>query len=131
MIGLDTNVIVRFLLKDYPQQWKSSDDLIQACEKKQESVFISNIVLCELVWVLQRSYRYPKAMIVTVLENIVFERGFEFENRELVNEALEAFRNSKVDFSDCLIGIIHRHHGCRKTYSFDSATHALSYFEKP
>lgn len=116
MIGLDTNVLVRYLTRDDKQQWQQAADLIQ----QNQPCFIANIVLCELVWVLRgASYRFQKEEIVNVLEAMLHSAAFEFENRSTVAQALHRYKQGKADFSDYLIGAVSRQAGCTETASFD------------
>lgn len=116
MIGLDTNVLVRYLTGDDEQQWQRAADLIQ----QNQPCFIANIVLCELVWVLKgANYRFQKEEIVKALEAMLHSAAFEFENRSTVDQALQGYKQGKADFSDYLIGAVSRQAGCTETASFD------------
>lgn len=116
MIGLDTNVLVRYLTRDDEQQWQQAVTIIQ----QNQPCFITNIVLCELVWVLKgANYGLRKDEIINVLEAILHSAAFEFENRSTVDQALQRYKQGKADFSDYLIGAISRQAGCTETVSFD------------
>jgi len=116
MIGLDTNILVRYLTRDDEQQWRQAADLIQ----QNQPCFIANIVLCELVWVLRgANYRFQKEEIISVLETMLHSAAFEFENRSTVAQALQRYKQGKADFSDYLIGAASRQAGCTETVSFD------------
>ena len=116
MIGLDTNILVRYLTRDDEQQWEQAVEIIQ----HNQPCFIANIVLCELVWVLRGvSYGLHKDEIVKALEAILHSSAFEFESRAVVDHALQQYKQGKADFSDYLIGAISRQAGCIETVSFD------------
>lgn len=116
MIGLDTNVLIRYLTKDELDQWKEASKIIQ----ENQPCFISNIVLCEVVWVLRgRPYQFGKDEIVAILEMMVQSSGFEFENRSVVYQALQRTKQGQADFSDYLIGAIAQQAGCTETVTFD------------
>ncbi|MEO0348833.1 MAG: type II toxin-antitoxin system VapC family toxin [Cyanobacteria bacterium P01_A01_bin.15] len=116
MIGLDTNILVRYLTRDDEPQWRQAADLIQ----QNQPCFITNTVLCELVWVLRgASYRFQKEEIIQVLEAMFHSDAFEFENRSTVDQALQRYKQGKADFSDYLIGAVSRQAGCTETASFD------------
>ncbi|MCD2449351.1 PIN domain-containing protein [Methylicorpusculum oleiharenae] len=68
MIGLDTNVIVRYLVQDDEQQSKLATDLIEEQCSTETRLFINEITLCEIVWVLKRAYGYDKAVILDILQ---------------------------------------------------------------
>lgn len=117
MIGLDTNILVRYLSRDDEQQWQQAVTVIQ----QNQPCFITNIVLCELVWVLRgASYGFRKDEIINVLEAMLHSAAFEYENRSTVDQALQRYKQGKADFSDYLIGAVSRQTGCTEIVSFDS-----------
>lgn len=116
MIGIDTNILIRYLTKDDPEQWKLAVQIIQ----NNQPCFVSNIVLCEVVWVLTRqSYQFNKEQILNVLEMMLQSSGFEFENRSVVYQAIQRTKQGSADFSDYLIGAIAQQAGCNETVTFD------------
>ncbi len=117
MIGLDTNILVRYLTQDDEQQWQQAVKLIQ----QNQPCFIANIVLCELVWVLRGgNYGFSKDEIIHSIEAMLHSAAFEFESRSTVDQALQHYKQGRADFSDYLIGVIARQAGCTETVSFDS-----------
>ena len=116
MIGLDTNVVVRYLTRDDEAQWQKAVEVID----QSESCFIGNVVLCEIVWVLRgKPYQYPKAEIIQTLELMLQSPKFEFENRSIIYQAIALSKKRKADFADYLIGSVNHHHGCIHTVTFD------------
>ena len=116
MIGLDTNILVRYLTQDDERQWQQASALIQ----HSHPCFIANIVLCELVWVLRgTNYGFRKDEIINTLAAMLHSTAFEFENRSTVDQALQRYKQGKADFSDYLIGATSRRAGCVETASFD------------
>ena len=116
MIGLDTNVLIRYLTRDDLDQWEQASQIIQ----ENQPCFISNVVLCEVVWVLRgRPYQIGKDEIIVIMEMMVQSSGFEFENRSVVYQALQRTKQGRADFSDYLIGAIARQIGCTETITFD------------
>lgn len=116
MIGLDTNILVRYLTKDDEQQWQQAVALIQ----QNQLCFVANIVLCELIWVLKgANYGFRKDEIIKTLEAMLHSSAFEFESRSTVDQALQRYRQGQADFSDYLIGAISHQIGCTETVSFD------------
>lgn len=115
MIGLDTNVLVRYLTRDDEQQWQQAVKLIEG-----EECFITNVVVCELLWVLKgKPYQFGKDEILKAVEAMLQSTTFEFENRSAVYQALQRTRQGSGDFSDYLIGAIARQHDCLETATFD------------
>ena len=116
MIGLDTNVLVRYLTRDDESQWQQACLVIES----GQLCFIANIVLCELVWVLRGNpYKFDKQEILNTLEIMLQSPTFEFENRSVVYQALQRAKQGRADFSDYIIGAIATHAGCQETVSFD------------
>ncbi|MBW4476089.1 MAG: type II toxin-antitoxin system VapC family toxin [Tolypothrix brevis GSE-NOS-MK-07-07A] len=116
MIGVDTNILVRYLTKDDEPQWQKAVEIIEGGEQ----CFIANIVLCELVWVLRgKPYEFSRAEIGKTIEMMLQCPVFELENSSLVYQALHRFQQGKADFSDYLIGAIAQQLGCSKTVTFD------------
>ncbi|MCU0536095.1 MAG: type II toxin-antitoxin system VapC family toxin [Hydrococcus sp. Prado102] len=116
MLGLDTNVLIRYLTRDDEHQWMQAVKLIQ----KEERCFVTNIVLCEIVWVLRgKPYHFNKDEILTTLETMLQSPIFEFENRSVVYQALQRTKQGRADFSDYLIGALAHQAGCSQTVTFD------------
>ena len=116
MIGLDTNVLVRYLTKDDEAQWKQAEEIISHAE----SCFISNIVLCELVWVLRgKPYKYSQSEILRIIELLLQSSKLNFANRTVIYQALRLNKLGKADFADYLIGAVNHSHECDLTVTFD------------
>lgn len=121
MIGIDTNILVRYLTQDDVEQAKVVEQLFNRYAKTPQSVFINNIVLCELIWVLERGYKYSKENITMVIKHLLSTKEFNFENQQLLWLALNQYNSKKLDFSDALIGEINKNSGCINTLTFDKA----------
>lgn len=117
VIGLDTNVLVRYVTGDDLLQWQLAAEVIEA---EGQLCFLSNIVLCEFVWVLRgKPYQFTRQQISDTLETMFLSSTFEFEDRSAIYQALQRMKGGKADFSDYLIGTIAHQAGCSTTYSFD------------
>ncbi len=119
MIGLDTNVLVRYLTQDDPAQSRKADALIADTVARGERCVIDTVVLCELIWVLRDAYRTPKADLMTTLDRILATQQFHITEKDRVREACEAYRVGRADFADYLIGTANRDAGCSETATFD------------
>ena len=104
MIGLDTNVLVRYLTQDDAAQARKADAVINDAVARRERCVIGPVVLCELVWVLREAYDTPKDQLLTTLERILATQQFEIVEKDRMREAFEAFRTGRADFADCVIG---------------------------
>lgn len=119
MIGLDTNVLIRYLTHDDPVQAARAARLIDHAEPA--GLFLSSIVLCEMVWVLESGYRYDRSDIAATIEQILRTTQFEFEDKELLWAALTDYQLEKGDFSDYVVARSAQSSGCQHTATFDRA----------
>ena len=124
MIGLDTNVLVRYLTQDDPDQALLATQLIETRLSDKEPGFISLVVLVELYWVLERLYGARPAEIVDTIADMLDVTQLQFQERETVQSALEDWRlrkTSKAQLPDVLIAQLARKFGCTQVVSFDKA----------
>lgn len=121
MIGLDTNVLVRYLAQDDKAQSALATKLIEQTLTVSKPGFISAISLIEVVWVLEGCYGSTKDEIVDIVERLLRVKQLLVEDTEVVWQAVRLFRNGKADFADCLIERSGSAHGCDHTVSFDKA----------
>lgn len=118
MIGLDTNILVRYLTHDDPLQTVAAQRIVQSFSPA-EAGFVSLVVIVELIWVLQAVYGFEKNEIERVVEALLRSKDLVIEQAESVSQALRAFRSSRADFSDCLIERIGHAAKCLYTLTFD------------
>ena len=128
MIGIDTNVLARYIVQDDPVQSEAAVRLIEGRCTAHSPGYVGVPVLMELVWVLTAAYRYEKSVVASVLHQILRTTEFVVENRETTWSALREFEAGAADFADCLIA--HRNHarGCTRTYTFDRRAARGRYF---
>ena len=120
MIGIDTNILVRYLTNDDLGQCKKISEFFAKYKNTPRSIFINNIVICETVWVLDRGYKYSKEIIVNTLKLICRTPEFAFENHNLIMQSIIEYENNNaIDLSDIIISIFNKNIGCRATVSFD------------
>lgn len=130
MIAVDTNILVRYITNDDEEQAILATKLLDKYKGQEKSIFINNIVLCELIWVLLRGYKYKKSEIVRTLKLLLTSIEFEFENQELSLRATFEYEKADADFSDILIGITNHHLECTPTFSFDKNALKSKYFQE-
>ncbi len=128
MIGLDTNILVRYFAQDEPRQSAAARDLIDNKLSRENPGHITVIVLVEFAWVLKRLYGGKRGEIVEAIEGLLSASTISIESKRLVRSALRAFAASKADFSDCLIVQINSDAGCELTYTFDQNASKLDGF---
>lgn len=119
MIGLDTNVLVRYVVQDDPEQADAATRLIENGCTPEEPAYISSVVLAELAWVLRGPYRYRKPLVADVLRQILRTVEFIVEEPAIAWAALAEFESGAADFADCWIGHCNHARGCVLTYTFD------------
>ena len=127
MLGLDTNVLVRYLVRDNEAQFERARRLIRRTAAA-EGVFVSLLVLQETEWVLRSRYDLSKAEIIETISALLDTTEVRFEDEPTIEETLFLWKDSVVDFSDCLIGTRNRRLGCRATATFDARAAALAAF---
>ncbi len=118
MIGLDTNVLVRYIAQDDAKQSARATTLINSLSSENPG-FITLVALVELVWVMKSCYNATKEEIVAILETLMRTQELVVENAETAIRALTVFSGSKADFSDCLIERSAQKAGCEYTVTFD------------
>jgi len=103
MITLDTNLLVRYITQDDAAQSAVATGVIEDRCTPDAPGWIPLVVLCELVWVLTRAYRYDKALIVDVLDRLLATSDLRVEQEDVARAALAAWRDSGADFADHVI----------------------------
>jgi len=119
MIGLDTNVIVRYLTQDDKKQSLVASNFIENNLNEKNMGFITLITLVEVTWVLESCYNQKKADLEAVIESLLTIKQILVESTDVVYLALRKFREGKADFSDALILTVSEEAGCDKIVSFD------------
>jgi predicted nucleic-acid-binding protein len=119
--ALDSNVLLRYLIADDARQAAIAEGIIEKCRQADEPLFIPVLVLCETIWVLERTYRQSRAQITDVVESLLLTDLFRFEHDRIVRRAFDRFRETRADFPDYLIGEIAAAAGCRDIVTFDKA----------
>ncbi len=118
MIAIDTNVLVRFLVRDNLEQAESARALLDTLTP-EEPGFICREVLLEVVWVLERSYRLSRAQIANVLQGLLTSDDFVIESSTSVSTILDTYRNGRDGFSDLMILAATGNAGANPLYTFD------------
>jgi predicted nucleic-acid-binding protein len=128
MLGIDTNVLIRFLVRDDEAQFQRARRLIKRKVGAQEKVLISLMVLLETEWVLRSRYGLQKGHIIDAISGLLDATELEIEDEPAVEEALYLWKDSTADLADCSIGAHHRRLGCRVTATFDARAVKLTGF---
>lgn len=119
MIGLDTNILVRFLVEDDLAQTERAQAILRRAIESDDPCYVSDIVLCELVWVLERSYKIKRPAIGATLSRLIRARHLSFASVERLSRTLESYTSGRGDFADYLIRETSREAGCEAVATFD------------
>jgi predicted nucleic-acid-binding protein len=128
MLGVDTNILVRFLVRDEEAQFERARKLIKREVAAGGCVFVSQLVLLETEWVLRSRYSLQKNQIIAAISGLLDAADVQFEDEPAVEEALFVWKDATADFADCLIGARNRRLGCRATATFDAKASRLPGF---
>jgi predicted nucleic-acid-binding protein len=128
VLGIDTNVLVRFLVRDDQTQFEKARKLLKREVSNGRRVFINQLVLLETEWVLRSRYGLAKTLMLDTISRLLDAPDIQLEDEPAVEEALFIWRDANADFADCLIGARNRRLGCRATVTFDTKASKLSGF---
>ena len=118
--GIDTNVLVRYLVQDDPGQSALATRFIEEELSADNKGYIASVTLCETLWVLARAYKQPKKTLLKVIRAILEAEVFEVENRDCAWRAYFDFDEGEADYSAFLIGEICKAKGATAVVTFDS-----------
>lgn len=119
MISLDTNVVVRLLVRDDAAQTAKARALVERALDGGKRLYVSDITACELVSVLSFGYRFGRRAVAEALGLLLGAQDLVLGSRDLVREALGRYAAGRGDFADYLIAIKGRAAGCESTATFD------------
>jgi predicted nucleic-acid-binding protein len=128
MLGIDTNILVRFLVRDDEAQFEKARRLIRREVAAGRRVFLSQLVLLEAEWVLRSRYGLQKTEIIDAISALLDAGDVQFEDEPAVEEALFVWKDRSVGFADCLIGARNKRLGCSATATFDAKASKLPGF---
>jgi predicted nucleic-acid-binding protein len=120
MIGIDTNVLLRAMIRDDEVQAARAEALLRAAQSRNELIVVSLTVVMEAVWALRRSYKLKRNDVVTFLDRLTSNRAIHILDRDIVVAALGLYRSSSIDFADFVIGLRATMEGADEVFSFDT-----------
>lgn len=120
MIGLDTNILVRFFINDEPAQRAKVLSLMQSLTVEEQG-WISLAVLMELAWVLTTIYKVSRPELARAFNTLLSRKELLLEQSAVVHNAIHIYRRTNVSFADCLISASAQAAGCTQTFTFDQA----------
>ena len=129
MIGLDTNILVRYLTQDDPVQSAKATEILERRLTLKNQGFVSVVVVVETVWVLDRAYGLTAQEIATAVERLLQVEVLTLENEPEVFTAMVALKQGRGSFADVLIAELGARAGCTRTLTFDQKAGRLPRFE--
>jgi predicted nucleic-acid-binding protein len=131
MIGLDTNIIVRYLTQDGPMQSRKATEIIERRLSEENPGFVSIVAMVETVWVLERAYSVAAHEIAAAVERMLQIDVLIVENEQEVFTAMTALKKGQGSFADALITALGARQGCSRTLTFDQKALRLPGFVLP
>jgi len=131
MTALDTNVLVRFLVRDDEAQARKAKALVERLDEDEQRGYISDVVLCELVWVLSRAYGFDRSRVAVALRQLVAARQLRFDSVDNLLRALAAYEQGRGGFSDYLVREHAKAAGCKAVATFDKKLLKEEMFTSP
>ena len=131
MIGLDTNILVRYFAQDDPVQSPAATEIIERRLTVENRGFVSIVAMVETVWVLDRAYGLADQEIAAAIERTLQADILIVENEQEVFTAMITFKNGRGSFADALIAALGSRAGCDRTLTFDQKALRLPGFELP
>jgi predicted nucleic-acid-binding protein len=119
MIGVDTNVLVRYMVADDEDQTRRAAAFLEGAISVDDPGFVSVVVLVELVWVLERTYRFSSDEIAGAIASVLRAEPLRIDRRAEVVEALGVFQTKQGSFADALIATLAERAGCAHVVTFD------------
>ncbi|MCC5874223.1 MAG: type II toxin-antitoxin system VapC family toxin [Gammaproteobacteria bacterium] len=119
MIGIDTNVLVRYLTQDEPTQSARATRFFESELGPDNPGYISIVVLVETVWVLQRLYRATPPEIRGTIRELLGSDRLHIDQRDVVGRAITIADEQGCGLADAIIFASAVHAGCSKVVSFD------------
>ena len=131
MIGLDSNILVRYLTQDDPIQSAKATEILERRVTEENPGFVSIVAMVEIVWVLERAYGLPTHEIVRAVERVLQTGVLVVENEQEVFTAMIAAKDGRGSFADAVIAALGSRMGCSCTLTFDRKALRLPGFQLP
>jgi len=119
MMGLDTNVLLRYLAQDDPRQSRRATEIVERRLTEQEPGFVSLVTILEVAWVLKSLFKRSRHEIANDIEMLLAADTLEVQNEQEVYLAIVSLRNGIGTFEDALIGSLGIWRRCSATLTFD------------
>ena len=128
MIGLDTNVLIRYITQDDKAQALKAEKEIEKADLQNEKLLIQPVVICELIWVLESAYGFTKSEILPVIDQTLRTAQFSIIDKDACWKALGDYAEKKGDFADYYIGRSNQNNRAKITLTFDKSLRGSDLF---
>jgi predicted nucleic-acid-binding protein len=129
MIGIDSNILLRAIANDDTIQSPAARELLSSLSPSDPGV-VNSVVLAEVSWALRKRYKEPLSSVLAVVSQLLESEAYVIPDRDAAIRAVEACRNSGLEFADALIGELNLIAGARCTRTFDEQASKAPTFEK-
>jgi predicted nucleic-acid-binding protein len=119
LLGVDTNILVRFLVDDDEKQSKKVYQILKSAEEEKELLYVTSVVILELIWVLESIYKIERHELLDSLADLILMPIFSFENIVAIQGFLPEAKSSKYDLSDLYIAYSCQIKKCTAVLTFD------------
>jgi len=129
MIGIDTNVLLRLLVRDQEEQVRVVERFISTRCSEDDPGYISRVVIAETAWVLKDVYGYDRKQISAAIRAVMNVSELQMESADEIDAAVTVFEQSSAGFTDCLLARTNAAAGCEHTVTFDRKAAKLAGFK--
>lgn len=129
MKGIDTNILIRFLVGDDVLQAKKVYKIFKKAESEKKTLFVPLLVMLELIWVLESVYEIPRVDIIESISELIAMPILKFEHQSALQQFTHAAQGNKYDLSDLLISHSAKAQGCEAVITFDKKVSKSTLFE--
>jgi predicted nucleic-acid-binding protein len=129
MKGIDTNILIRFLIGDDEQQAKKVYNIFKKVESEKNELFVPLLVILELIWVLESVYEIPRTEILDSISELILMPILKFEHQSALQQFTHAAQGNRHDLSDLLIAYSAKAQGCETVITFDKEASQFNLFE--
>ena len=119
MIGVDTNILVRFLVGDDTNQSQKVYQIFKKAESENSQLYVTILVVLELIWVLESAYDIKRDELLECLSQLILMPIFDFQNLSAIQKFIQIAQVTNFDLSDLLIAYVSEDGGCKQVLTFD------------
>lgn len=129
MKAVDTNILVRFLVRDDEKQAASVYQVFKTAEAQKETLFVPLLVILEMIWVLESAYAVSRNEMLDSISDLMAMSIFKFEQQSALQQFVSSARGNEHDLPDLLIAYSAKKNGCETTLTFDKKASRFNLFE--